>query len=832
MTTRLDISIGPVQGFVSQSRRTRDLWGSSYLLAFLAAHAMRGAVEAGGRPVVPGEAAMEQDPLYRWVCGHHEDEPPRIGSLPNHFAVEVEGENGSGVARAGIRSLRAAWERVCGAVWSRFVEPACPAGNGTREIWSRRVESFWEVVWTAGDAGADAAGGLLARRKRWRSHHPPEEPGDKCTVMHTLQELSGFVRARDRGRQDAFWDQVRGFGVRDGGGLGPLDLRDNERLCAVAFVKRMFPRVAREALDWEVDASHWPSTVYIGARPWMRRVMSAVPQRAAKYADAVMQGAGKEAFPMRRPPFGSDVSAAGDFPKLDANFLHREFVMDQRRCPLVSETSEASPGVRKELSKDLHKGLRKDLVERLRRLCEARDERGRRLGPPPAFHALLLADGDRLGALASRLGGKSVSKALTAFTRSAPGIVRTHDGVTVYAGGDDVLAMLPVRKALACAEALSGAYRDAFADAGPEDVGLNRAEALSDACRGAFDDAFAGTDGADADAAATLSAAVVFAHVRLPLSQALDEAHRLLDDVAKDGNGRDSLAAAVLKPGGLYCEWATTWHRRGPDGEAGAVGLVKSLAGQLEAGRDSVTPGLSSALIYRIRDLLARLCGWERWRPGSWGDVPGDLDLRAFLRAEIAHSLETRMDDGAAVSAESLTTGVWNLLAPARNPQGGGPAPRKPAAVAHRRPREPKPPGSTEAPPLRRPATAAHRWPREPTVPAATEAPPPRRSAAQAPSSRRPASMGCCSPGFWPTPRRGSPNGDRRSTATGGHMVLPRRNPVHHGRHAAGECREPVSSPSAHGGRSASGGTGLGQGLERPREVAGRYLRGARRWSR
>ena len=33
--TRLDISIGPVQGFVSQSRRTRDLWGSSYLLSFL-----------------------------------------------------------------------------------------------------------------------------------------------------------------------------------------------------------------------------------------------------------------------------------------------------------------------------------------------------------------------------------------------------------------------------------------------------------------------------------------------------------------------------------------------------------------------------------------------------------------------------------------------------------------------------------------------------------------------------------------------------------------------------------------------------------------------------
>ena len=33
---RLHFSIGPVQGFVAQSRRTRDLWASSFLLSHLA----------------------------------------------------------------------------------------------------------------------------------------------------------------------------------------------------------------------------------------------------------------------------------------------------------------------------------------------------------------------------------------------------------------------------------------------------------------------------------------------------------------------------------------------------------------------------------------------------------------------------------------------------------------------------------------------------------------------------------------------------------------------------------------------------------------------------
>ena len=614
MTMRLYMSIGPVQGFVSQSRRTRDLWGSSYLLAFLSAHAMRGVVEAGGCIVFPD---VDEDRLYRWVCGLREGDAPRIGSLPNHFAADVEG-NISEVAHAGIQSLNAAWERVCSAVWSTFVAPVCHIGNGTEETWSRQVESFWEVMWTVGDA-REAGGSLLARRKCWRTHRVPAEPGDKCTVMHDRQELSGFIRALDGAKQDAFWQRVR-----DGRRTSLLDLRDNERLCAVAFVKRMFPKIACEALGWEVAASHWPSTVYVGAVPWIRRASSAVPQQAQAYADAVKRSANDDVFPMHRPPFGLGVPAAGRFPNLDASYLHREFVMSKQRCPL----SEDSPPE-----------ARNDLAKRLRSIYDATDEEGRRLGPPPTFHAVILADGDRLGALVGKLEGESVSRALAEFTDAAPRIVDWHDGVAVYAGGDDVLAMIPVSGALDCARALSAAYRDAFS----------------------------GIDGGDE---ATLSAAVVFAQVRLPLSQVLDEAHRLLDDVAKDRNGRDSLAAAVLKPGGLYCKWATTWIRRGPDGDTPAVDLLDALVRKLEPA-SAAEPGLSSALVYRVRDTLSRLCGWDRWQPGNWGDVPDDIDVRAFLRAEVVHSLQVRMDDGAGARAEELTAAVWNLLAPSRNSQGG-----------------------------------------------------------------------------------------------------------------------------------------------------------------
>ena len=611
MTTRLDISIGPVQGFVSQSRRTRDLWGSSYLLAFLSAHAMHGARKAGAEIKQP---AIQNDCLYRWVAGHGSGEPPRFGTLPNHFVAEVSGD-ARDVAEAAVGSLTAAWTRVHDAVWNRYVAHVCPAGNDTEAIWNRQIGAFWEVMWTT--APSDDRGRSFARRKQWRSHRLPDEPGDKCTVMHDLQELSGHVRARDRSAQDQFWKRVRD-------GVGSLDLRDNERLCAIALVKRLLPKVAPEALGWKVDASRWPSTVYVGAVPWMQRVVSAVPGQAVAYADAAGRYAPPGVRTMQRPPFGLAVPDAGDFPKLDANYLHREFVRNERLCPLRDDA-----GV----------DARKELAERLQAIYDAEDEDGR-LGPPPTFYAFLLADGDCLGRLLGELGSETVSTALRAFTGSVPKVVEGHDGVTVYAGGDDVLAMLPMPRALDCAQALSDAYRRAFAAADT-----------------------AAKDGA------TLSAAAVFAHIRLPLNHVLGEAHRLLDDVAKDGNGRDSLVAAVLKSGGPYCQWATTWTRPGPEGAVRATDQLHALWRQLDA--NAVEPGLSSALVYRVRDTLARLCGWEQWWPGDWGSLPDDVDVRALLGAEIHHSLDVRTDGGAGDRADTLTERVWNLLGRVRNLRTG-----------------------------------------------------------------------------------------------------------------------------------------------------------------
>ena len=520
MTVRLDFSIGPVQGFVAQSRRTRDLWASSYLLAFLSAHAMRGAENAGGKVVQP---AIEYDPLYAWVSGKRNGQAPRFGSLPNHFVVEVSDgqQEAMAIAQCATEALQNAWRRVCNAVWDKYVAQACAQGDDTQGIWNRQVSTYWGIVWTVGEADA------LARRKHWRNHQPLSESGDKCTLMHNLQELSGYVRAHNRQRQDAFWDSIR----RQRGHGAYLDLRDNERLCAIAFVKRFFPLVSREALGYKIDKQHWRSTLEFG---------SGIPE----------------------------------------------------------------------------------------------DE-----GGSPYF-ALVLADGDRLGRLLGegKVEVETVSRCLADFTTQVPNILPTKNkGVLVYAGGDDVLALLQVENALPFAHALAKAYQEAFSDTEVRDE-------------------------------ATLSAAVVIAHGKLPLSYVLRTARRLLDGEAKDANGRNSVCVAVLKNSGPYCQWTTSWSRicRGDGAPVSAVAQIESLFEILKA--DSEQAGLSSSLLYRLRDLVSRLCGWERWQPGNWGMLDKDIDLRTFLEAEIAHSLGARLNGGTASQAQDASEVIWRAMSRSRSP--------------------------------------------------------------------------------------------------------------------------------------------------------------------
>ena len=81
---------------------------------------------------------------------------------------------------------------------------------------------------------------------------------------------------------------------------------------------------------------------------------------------------------------------------------------------------------------------------------------------PSPYYALLLADGDSMGkaidAQKTPDAHRKLSQALSAFAQQVPDIVEKHKGVPVYAGGDDVLAYLPLHTALNCVRELADTF--------------------------------------------------------------------------------------------------------------------------------------------------------------------------------------------------------------------------------------------------------------------------------------------------------------------------------------------------------------------------------------
>jgi CRISPR-associated protein Cmr2 len=87
---------------------------------------------------------------------------------------------------------------------------------------------------------------------------------------------------------------------------------------------------------------------------------------------------------------------------------------------------------------------------------------------PTPYYAMLLADGDRMGVVIDSLSDAGrharLSERLDLFARGTKEIVEAHSGSLIYAGGDDVLALVPLHRAVPCAQALAKSFNEKLAE--------------------------------------------------------------------------------------------------------------------------------------------------------------------------------------------------------------------------------------------------------------------------------------------------------------------------------------------------------------------------------
>lgn len=587
MSVELEWSLGPVQSFIAAARRTRDLWGGSYLLSLLVAEA----IAASGLPpdafTLPTPSVVRDDQLI-CACRHRRSGAgsryplePQAG-LPNHVQVQVGDEEAETIAELMTGAAKGLWQELCEEVWGQFVAPAAltPA---VRAIWDRQLAACWEITWVAAQPGHAA----LARRKVWRTHLLPDEPGDRCMVQPEYQELSGELGTTGssaRLRQGAFWEAVRQS-------TGDYEVRPDERLCAPVLVKRLWPKVAQKLRPDLPDGTGWPSTLHLALASWIELAVTAWPALADKLADDIAEAAPR-AYQVRS------------------------------LTPLPGLTEHKLWGVDPELLFDAATNLPEVAAARSR-LCS-------QIGPPSRFFAVVLADGDRVGEASRRLGGAVVGNALARFGHTAGRVAAQAHAVVVYAGGDDLLALAPVEGALDLVDHLEQAYRSSF-------------EALV-------------SPGATVP---SLSAAVVFSHARAPLTDALAAARELLDEEAKERNGRASVAVAVRRRGGEGARWVRAF---GPANHPRPLEELRAVVSQVAA----ADRAMSTAALYRATALVRRLLWPCPSAPGAQGELTlGDPSLLvALVGTELARDDNPPMGPGprAGTSGPELAERVVGLL--------------------------------------------------------------------------------------------------------------------------------------------------------------------------
>ena len=407
------VTLGPVQDFIAQARRTRDLWYGSHLLSELGRAAARALVDGGAKPIFP--ALQAGDPQLVACLAPLRDDTTPPQNIANKLLAEVpEGTDPQQLAKTARKAVAEYWRDQVAAP----VKTKCAGllAQNIDAVWNEQIDSFLEFA---------------------ASWLPLGEYGE------TRRQLEQAIAGRKLLRDFDPWTQGRGNvpkssldGARESVLLPPRQpasdkarryrIADGEQLDAVGLVKRA---------GGEPD--QFVPVINVALSSWLSR------------ADDV---ASPELDALKRACRDVGVSrvARTDLPCVSPFAFDGSVLLPSRWRSVFEE-----------------QGLQGDQEawgrQHVRPLFRELDE-------PYPYVACLVADGDRMGRAIDSLGSadahRAFSKELAGFADAARRVVeQQHRGALVYAGGDDVLAFVSLPEALACADALRTAFESAMATA-------------------------------------------------------------------------------------------------------------------------------------------------------------------------------------------------------------------------------------------------------------------------------------------------------------------------------------------------------------------------------
>lgn len=442
------LALGPVQDFIAAARRTRDLWFGSFLLSEISKRAARylrencGADSRAGL-IFPATDNPEED-LKPCVTNLDDTGNPPF-NVPNKILAVIETDNPKNVLDRAKMAAQERWEELANAIFKKKQKWRLKKEDIDNEIWIAQLEDLLELfaAWVEYDPNKDEYDvnrarleQLLAARKNSRNFGPSKVNGDRIPKS-SLDGLRESVVADDR--------KLKGQKKLS------LGLSAGEQLDCPGLVKRLGG-----------DPEQFTPLSRIAVDPWLRSLKESGIELPTD-AISIFKKIHKAEYGLVSKVHGHD---------------DEEFSFDgQLLYPfrIAAESAQIDNLLKKnEISVDAHKqvsGLLRDLKEEIEQLIRLH-------GEPSPYVAILAADGDSMGKLINAAENegqhRDISKILSDFAKGTAEIINHHFGQLIYAGGDDVLAIVPLDRMLICANDLADGFAKLWQKLREKDINFQK----------------------------------------------------------------------------------------------------------------------------------------------------------------------------------------------------------------------------------------------------------------------------------------------------------------------------------------------------------------------
>lgn len=499
----LIFTFSPVQSFIAEARRAADLYTGSQILVELS----KAAAEVIGKERLIFPALDEKGDLPH--------------DIPNKLVARVPFEECEAIAGDARESLLKRWKKLAEDARSEFIKYA---PNFKNSIWDRQIIDatlpksneqgyLWETYWAAAKLENDdynraymqAEDGLTAV-KFTRPFAQHEEPGFKDTLSGKRQALC--AEGQD-GR--TYWyevgkiEEITPIKIRPSAENPP---RPRERLDSIGIIKRFHPELSEKAV---YPFHGFPSTSSMASASFLQSASANCLNDLKIYQDAIA-----DLLPDKKYKIRDD-----DAWPYDGDLFYPETLRPKRL--------ESDYGIRitpSDTKLIKAQGALQNLYEALKKAAKQAVIRGEILiTRPSSYYSIIVLDGDSMGKhlrdLQSAEEHGAFSKSLFVFANEVRPVAEKHLAKVIYNGGDDVLAMAPLKTAFSFAFELAALFSEK-------------------------------TD-------RTASAGIAIAHHLSPLGTALRAARRA-EYLAKQVDNKNAACIIALKRSGEPIEVRSRWE--------------------------------------------------------------------------------------------------------------------------------------------------------------------------------------------------------------------------------------------------------------------------------